>query len=282
MPYASYLYAATALILVIEIIAGRHRGIYDRSTWFVTLGCLVGAAISRPLSAALIATVTALLLPAYQGGLSGIALLPAFLGVFTLTEFAFYWAHRWSHESKGKRHEWFWKLHRTHHSGKFMNVGVTIRVNSFWAFVVPTPWVLGIATYLGLGQAAGLTILVIYGWNLITHAHFRWDDPIRRHRIFGKPFRALEHLLVSPGMHHSHHGYGKDGGNFRNYAVTLSALDWMFGTLHIPEGRPWKYGVPGPNAHWAEEAFYPIVGRGTRTDAPKFRKNSTSENRTTM
>lgn len=32
----------------------------------------------------------------------------------------------------------------------------------------------------------------------------------------------------------------------------------MFGTLHIPEGRPSRYGVPGEDPHWTEEAFYPL------------------------
>lgn len=266
LPYAEYLYGATLIILLIEIIAGRHRGIYDRKTWYITLGCIAAAAVSRPLAALLIAYAIALLLPQWQGVLAGSSLLWSFPVVFILAEFAFYWAHRISHESKGKRHEWFWKLHRTHHSGKFINVGVTIRINAFWAFIVPTPWVLGIATYLGLGDAAGITLATIYGWNLITHSHFRWDDPIRAHPVFGKFFRAFEHVIVSPGMHHSHHGYGKDGGNFRNYAVTLSLFDWMFGTLFIPEGRPWKYGIPGPNAHWAEEVLYPLYREKPRRD----------------
>ena len=54
-----------------------------------------------------------------------------------------------------------------------------------------------------------------------------------------------------PWPHQSRHGYGKDGGNFRNYRVTLSLCDWMFGALVTPEGKPLKYGIPGPNAHWA-------------------------------
>lgn len=259
MPYAPYLYAATLAILLAEIIFGRHKGIYTRADWLTTIGCVAGSAITRPVATLLIGTLASLILPQQRNVLAGTNPVLAFVVVFTLTEFAFYWAHRWAHEAKGKRHDWFWKLHRTHHSGKYMNVGVTVRINPFWSLVVTTPWVLGFATYLGLQQAAGLTILVIYGWNLVTHAHFRWDDPIRRHRRFGRPFRALEHILVSPGMHHSHHGYGKDGGNFRNYAVTLALFDWIFGTLHIPNGRPWKYGVPGPNAHWSEEAFFPLI-----------------------
>jgi sterol desaturase/sphingolipid hydroxylase (fatty acid hydroxylase superfamily) len=140
-----------------------------------------------------------------------------------------------------------------------MNVVVTTRMNVFWPFVVPTPWVLGVATYLGMEKGAALTLMTIYGWNLITHANFRWDDVVRRQRFIGPVFRMMEHIVVSPGIHHTHHGYGRDGGNFRNYAVTLSILDWMFGTLHIPQGRPWKYGVPGPQPHWAEDVFFPIV-----------------------
>lgn len=102
-------------------------------------------------------------------------------------------------------------------------------------------------------------ILTIYGWNLVTHSHFRWDDAIRRHPRFGRAFRAGEHVLISPGMHHTHHGFGKDGASYRNYAVTFAFFDWMFGTLHIPTGRPWRYGLPGPQPHWAEELFYPLV-----------------------
>src|SRR3546814_14136418 len=85
------------------------------------------------------------------------------------------------------------------------------------------------SVYFGQELAATLTILTIYGWNLITHAHFRWDDAIRRSRRFGRLFRAIETVLVSPGIHHTHHGYGRDGASFRNYAVTFSFLDRIFG-----------------------------------------------------
>lgn len=269
MPYAKYIYAATAVVLLAEIIAGRHRGIYNRNTVLVLLGCIGGSAVTRPLAAILIAWIMTMVMPWWSGALTGTPFWIAFPIVLFLNELGFYGGHRLAHEVKGGRYDWLWKLHRTHHSARFMNVGVTLRVNPFWSVVVPTPWILGAATYLGLGAAAGLTLLVMYGWNLITHADFRWDDPIRRHRLFGPAFRALEHFVVSPGIHHSHHGYGKDGGNFRNYAVTLSCIDWMFGTLHIPQGRPWKYGVPGPNAAWYEEAFFPVVSErpAIRNDA---------------
>ena len=81
---------------------------------------------------------------------------------------------------------------------------------------------------------------------------------MRRHPWLGPIFGGLEHVIVSPGMHLSHHGYGKDGGNYRNFGVLLSIYDWMFGTLHIPEGRPFRYGIPGATPHWADDAFSPF------------------------
>ena len=30
-------------------------------------------------------------------------------------------------------------------------------------------------------------------------------------------------------------------------------------TLHIPDGRPYRYGIPGHDAHWLEELAYPLV-----------------------
>lgn len=273
-----YLYLTTLVVLAIEIVMGRYRGLFTSENVKCTIGSIAGNAVTRPLATLIIATVVGFSLPAYQGALSGASMYIALPVLFVITEFAFYWVHRWAHEGKGKRLDWLWKLHRTHHSGKYMNVMVTARINVFWPFVVPTPWVLGVATYLGLEQAAALTLTIIYGWNLITHANFRWDDAVRRHRLAGTVFRVMERIVVSPGIHHTHHGYGRDGGNFRNYVVTLSLLDWVFGTLHIPEGRPWKYGMPGPQPHWAEDVFYPIVRprKGKTAGLPSYKRTAES------
>lgn len=262
-----YLYLATLVVLALELVMGRYRGLFTRENMLSTGSSIVGNTITRLLSTLLIAFLAGLLLPAYKGVLSATPWYIAFPVVFVIAEFCFYWVHRWSHEVKDGPNDWLWKLHRTHHSGKYMNVIVTMRQNIFWPFVVPTPWVLGIAIFLGLEQGAAIALTVIYGWNLITHAHFRWDDVVRRHPRFGPAFWALEHVVVSPGIHHTHHGYGKDGAAYRNFAVTLSLMDWIFGTLHIPEGRPWRYGVPGPQPHWAEDVFFPIVQPRNRKSA---------------
>ena len=267
MQFEGYVYSATAIILLLEVVFGRHKGIYDKHTTLVTIGCVSTNAALRPLSALLLAYLIGAIVPTFRNSLQEYDNFSAFVLLFVATEFFFYWAHRWAHEAKKWKNPWLWKLHRTHHSAKFINVGITIRVNAFWTFVVPTSWTLAVAIYLGLYSAATATILTIYGWNLITHCHFRWDDSVRQHRFFGPAFRTLEHIFVSPGMHHSHHGYGRDGGNFRNYAVTLAVFDWIFGTLYIPKGRPFRYGIPGPDVHWAEEVFYPLIQIHEKVDS---------------
>lgn len=140
-----------------------------------------------------------------------------------------------------------------------MNVLLDFRLNLSWFFIIPAGWVNGLALYLGLGEAVLGYVLMLQVWNLITHSNFRWDDVIRRQKGIGKVFRAMEHIVVSPGIHHTHHGYGHDGKNYRNFCTILSFWDWVFGTLHIPEGRPMHYGIPGKDAHWVRELCYPLL-----------------------
>lgn len=260
------LYAAAlfGVFLAAEVIAGRHRGVYSASDWKVNAASfMLGSGLMRPVMAIVSAALLLLILPSWKGALSGLSFIPAVLGISLVAEFFFYWVHRFSHEGAGKhpRLSGLWKLHRTHHSGKYMNVLTTFRQNLGWLVIQPEVWIFGLAIHLGLGAAAGLAGGIRLIWNLVTHWNFRWDDPIRQHRFFGPVCRFLEHIFITPGLHHTHHGFGRNGASYRNYGTVFSVFDTLFGTLHIPNGRPAKYGLPGPQAHWAEEIFYPIVRR---------------------
>jgi len=262
--------AGTALILAAEVIMGRHRGAYTRGDIpLLVISFVSGRAVVGPMMVAVIAAIYAFLLPEWKGALASTPFWIGFPALLLFEEFVFYWVHRISHQNRNSKEQMFWKLHRTHHSGRHMNVVLQARVNLFWYVIIPTGWTLGLGLYLGLEQAAAAASVTIVAWNTVTHSSFRWDDAVRRHRIFGPIFRAIEHVFVSPGIHHTHHGYGRDGAGYRNFGTVLSVWDWLFGTLHIPEGRPWRYGNPGPTAHWTEELFYPLVGFGRgRADEP--------------
>ena len=251
------------VIFIAEILAGRHKGIYSRSDWFVNTICIGLWSLLRPLSAVAIAFVIGKLMPGGKGALASIPFVPAVLIIILAAEFMNYWVHRLSHEFKDTRFgDWLWRMHRTHHTARYVNVLLNYRISLLWGLVAGLTWVFSLAIYFGQAKAAGVAIIAFSFWGIFTHSDFRWDDAIRSHRIFGPVFRGLGHIFISPGIHHSHHGYGKDGGNFRNYGIFLSIYDWLFGTLYIPSGRPFRYGIPGTVPHWADDAFAPFnMGR---------------------
>ena len=269
--YIAWVTGGAIALLLVEIAVGRHKGVYNRKGEFrlVGINSAVGRFLIGPLMAIGVAFVWGALLPQYSGALKDLPLWVALPFVMLFAEFVFYWAHRWAHEGS-KNRTLLWMIHRTHHSATYMNVTVSMRLNIFWYVIIPNAYTMSLAIYLGLAEAAGITMVLNAGWNTITHSHFRWDDAVRRHRFFGPLFRAAEHIIVSPGIHHTHHGFGKDGASYRNFGVLLSVWDWVFGTLHIPEGRPYRYGIPGHNAHWLEELAYPMI----RIDSPREARQS--------
>ena len=261
--YMMWVLVASLLLLLMEVLSGRHRGVYHPGDFKILLGSLLlGRGVMAVVATALVAGIYGFLLPAgFKGSLADTPFWLAFPALVLIDEFFFYWVHRFAHEgfAPGSRLEGLWKIHRTHHSGRHMNVLLNYRLNLFWYFVIPSAWVLGLALYMGLVEAVMVVIINKQLWNLITHSNFRWDDSLRNNRLIGAVFRGIEHVFVSPGIHHTHHGYGKDGKMYRNFGVVLSLYDWLFGTLHIPQGRPAFHGVPGKQPHWLEELFYPLV-----------------------
>lgn len=258
--YMFWITVGAVVVLLAEVFAGRHRGAYKRKGEIplLVIGMTLGRFAIGPLASVAIAALWARLFPAYRGTLAGVPLWIAIPAVLLYAEFFFYWVHRWAHTTS-KSKSLLWMLHRTHHSAAYMNVAVWMRLNLWWYVVIPNAWTMSLAIYFGLGEAAGIATALIAVWNVVTHSNFRWDDPIRRHRVFGRLFRGLEHILISPGLHHTHHGFGRDGASYRNFGVMLAVWDWAFGTLHIPDGRPYRYGLPGHDAHWVEELLYPLV-----------------------
>lgn len=263
MQIGSYLAWATVgavIVLVVEVFCGRHKGIYKRKGELPLIfwSMMIGRFGIAPFIGVGVAYIWAGVLPQFNGALLGTSLWLAVPGVILFGEFLFYWVHRWAHQTSKSR-SLLWMLHRTHHSARYMNVAVWMRLNLFWYVIIPNVWSMGLCIYLGLGEAAGIYTVLNIVWNIVTHSDFRWDDAVRRHSMIGRIFRGLEHVFVSPGIHHTHHGFGKDGASYRNFGVLLSFWDWVFGTLHIPEGRPFKYGLPGHDAHWLEELAYPLI-----------------------
>lgn len=265
MSNQAWMLVAVGTVLVIEILRGSHRGVHRQQDWKIIGLSLAGSWALRPLLALLTASVIGFALPRWQGSLAGAPFWPSFTAILLVAEFGQYWLHRWAHDTRN--HPVLYGMHRTHHSAPYVNVTLMYRTNLFWVFVHSYTWVTAVAIYLGLTTAAAAFYLAIMLWNVITHSDRRWDDAIIA-RVPGgaRLVQAFELLFVTPRIHHTHHGYGRDGKAYRNFCTMLSIWDRLFGTLHVPQGRPWRYGLPGGEHHWLRQMLFPLLPLG---DAPK-------------
>lgn len=261
MSNQAWMLIAVAVVLLIEVLQGRHRGVHRKQDFKILALSLAGSWALRPLLSLLTASVIGLTLPRWENSLNGAPFWPSLVGILLIAEFCQYWLHRWAHNNL--RHSILYGMHRTHHSAPYVNVTLMYRTNLFWVFVHSYTWVTAIAIYLGLAAPAASFFLAITFWNVITHSDWRWDDVIID-RVPGgaRLVAAFELLFVTPRIHHTHHGYGKDGKAYRNFCTMISIYDRMFGTLHIPQGRPWRYGLPGGEHHWLRQMIFPLIPLG--------------------
>ena len=267
MQPAYWILILVAGILVIEIVRGRHKGVHRRQDFYILATAFFGSQLTRPLWALITAGAIGFLLPAYRGALADAPFVPALLVLLLVAEFCQYWIHRAAHNTI--RFPWLHGMHRTHHSAPYVNVTLMYRTNLVWPLVHSYTWWTAIAFYLGMFGPATAFYLIIMAWNAMTHSDWRWDDAIAEKVPGGaKLVSAIEWVFVTPRIHHTHHGYGKDGKVYRNFCTFFSFYDRLFGTLHIPEGRPWRYGLPGGEHDWWRQMIYPLVPLGEARKLP--------------
>jgi sterol desaturase/sphingolipid hydroxylase (fatty acid hydroxylase superfamily) len=258
MTTTNYVYLLIAAILIAEIIKGRHRDIYQKEDFWILGGCLLlSRGITQPLIFLGIAKVFALILPQYTNSLANTPIVPALIVMVLVGECIFYWVHRAAHNLK--KHPLLYGMHHTHHSASFINIGIMARVNIFWGFFQPYTWVIGAGFYLGMAEAATLFFIGMLAWNAFTHTHFRWDDAIINRFSWGaKCIQIIELAFVTPRIHHTHHGLGKDGKAYRNFCTMVTFYDRLFNTLFIPQGRPEQYGIMGAKRQWLQQIMFPL------------------------
>jgi sterol desaturase/sphingolipid hydroxylase (fatty acid hydroxylase superfamily) len=139
--------------------------------------------------------------------------VPAWLGLFVLVEFAYYWHHRCTH-----RVRWLWASHSVHHSSNELLLASAVRLG--WSgrlaaalvFYAPVVW-LGYAPQAVLGVvAAGL----FYQFWI----HVDWIPKLG----------PLEWILNTPSHHRVHHASNPEYLDC-NYGNTLIVFDRLFGTF---------------------------------------------------
>ncbi len=138
----------------------------------------------------------------------------AWVAIFFLDDFTYYWFHRISHECR-----FWWAAHVNHHSSQEYNLSTAVRQS--WTSVVVGTWAPWIPlAFLGFPPAM---ILAQQGFNLFYQF---WIHTEVVHRM--PPW--FEYLFNTPSHHRVHHA-SNPGYLDRNYAGVLMAWDRLFGTF---------------------------------------------------
>jgi sterol desaturase/sphingolipid hydroxylase (fatty acid hydroxylase superfamily) len=153
--------------------------------------------------------------------------------IVAVSDFAYYWAHRWAHEVP-----LFWRVHAIHHSPTQLDWLVATRAHPLEIAYLRTltfvpVFALGLVDLSGAAQGVLLLAVAAFNtvWGIFIHANVRWR------------LSWLERWLSTPRFHHWHHA--DDGASVanKNYAALLPIWDRCFGSLHLPEyAFPSSYG----------------------------------------
>jgi len=154
----------------------------------------------------------------------------SWVAAFVLSDFFYYWFHRWSHESAIG-----WFSHVVHHQSEEYNLSVALRQDA-WQPLFSMWFYLPLAL-LGLSPATFATaygLVIVYQYWIHT-------------RLIGR-MGPLEWVFNTPSHHRVHHGVDPKYLD-KNYAGVFIIWDRMFGTFQPEEESP-TYGTIEPLASW--------------------------------
>jgi len=224
------LFFATVIgLMVLEFVASRLARIdsHDLNETAASFVVAIGNKIVRTLEAGIVA-VPFLLAHSYRFIDIDMASPLAWVALFLLVEFVYYWHHRASHTVR-----WFWATHSVHHSPTRFNLTAGIRlgwtgaVSGHFLFYVP----------IALIGFHPLAIATVLGANL-AYQFFIHSELVPR-------LGPLEWVLNTPTHHKVHHASNETCLD-KNYGGTLIVFDRLFGTFATPpESEPLRYGLVG-------------------------------------
>jgi sterol desaturase/sphingolipid hydroxylase (fatty acid hydroxylase superfamily) len=175
---------------------------------------------------------------------------PLYLSVpaaLLVVEFLNYWQHRWSHELQGSFGNFLWRSHAAHHLPDRVYVLMHPASHPINSFIVRGLVTLVPLYYLGASPETVLLFSTIVTFQaLISHCNV--------------DIRAgwFNYLFVGTELHRFHHSANLSES--KNYAVTLSFIDMIFGTFYYRPGTlPERLGVVDPTAYPKSNEFWRVM-----------------------
>jgi sterol desaturase/sphingolipid hydroxylase (fatty acid hydroxylase superfamily) len=159
-------------------------------------------------------------------------------------DFLQYWQHRWSHEADNAVKHYLWRTHAPHHLPEEVYVLMHPAGHPFNFFLIQGLLRLPLFYALGAAPEAVYAASAIIGLQgLVSHCNVDL-----RAGVFNYLFAGTE-------LHRYHHS--GDPTEAKNFAVALSLLDVLFGTLVYRPGEvPKRLGVARPDAYPQSREFW--------------------------
>jgi sterol desaturase/sphingolipid hydroxylase (fatty acid hydroxylase superfamily) len=170
----------------------------------------------------------------WHAWVAGSSATVAFVVSTLLSEVAYYWAHRLTHQVP-----LLWRFHAIHHSAPHVDWLVNTRAHpldlSFVrGFIFVCMYGLGFAQRGPASMEIALSVYVTWMtlWAYFVHANIRLQ------------LGWLEYVVSTPHFHHWHHIKGDPALVDKNYAATMPVMDMLFGTFYLPKNAwPQQYGI---------------------------------------
>ena len=147
-----------------------------------------------------------------------------------------------------------WRFHAIHHSSVHLDWIAGSRLHLV-DVVITRGFTLIPIVLLGFSQPAVYAYVVFVSFHAVfIHANVRWRWP------------RLRWLVATPEFHHWHHTSDEEGLD-KNFAAFLPALDRLFGTAHLPDHWPQRYGTVKfqPPEDYLGQLLYPFRRRRDST-----------------
>lgn len=243
--------ASTTVVFALTLIALEFRFPLD-DRWRMTLRSFFGRDIKYFAAGGATGAVTNFALAALGISLASrhvgpISAWPVWLAaplMIASFDFLQYWQHRWSHEADNVAKHYLWRTHAPHHLPEQVYVLMHPAGHPFNFFLIQGLLRLPLFFALGATPEAVYAASAIIGLQgLISHCNV--------------DLRAgwFNYVFAGTELHRYHHS--GDPAEAKNFAVTLSLLDVLFGTfVYRPGEVPKRLGVAHPEAYPEAREFW--------------------------
>ena len=206
----------------------QRRGVWADLTHFFITGA-IRKLLTLFVAFVLISLLGFLVYPPLQHTMLAMPRWAQFLVAIFIFEVGTYWGHRWAHTVP-----FLWRFHAVHHSSEHLDWVAASRLHPFDQTFIRVCGILPVYLLGFTKETFGFLLAVDGLLAIFIHANVRFR------------FGPLEWLVATPVFHHWHHANEGPATTGKNYAGLLPCLDWLFGSLYLPERFPAKYGINDP------------------------------------